>query len=245
MNKLLPQNFNLSGIVALLFLLMFCGMGLWCGWQVFTTIHATATSRDWVETPATLKSWSIETTTGTMTPRGISDRSSYIIAEYTYIYEGNEFVGKRVGFENFINDIGSSTRNRRLEILELASMKPENFKVFVNGENPAQAVIDRSLPTEALLSVSCFMLLCSLWLSILYGFLLRGLQYLLKTKLDQFQMSLTGILHGGIVIPIYAFSDKASWDASSYFMGLILLTIMLTGAYGLLKGIRKSRVTAP
>ncbi len=243
MNKLFPQSFNLSGIVALLFLLMFCGMGLWCGWQVFTTIHASAISRDWVETPATLKSWSIETTTGTMTPRGISDRSSFIIADYTYVYDGKEFIGNRVGFENFINDIGSSTRNRRLEILEMAGIRPESFKVFVNPDNPAQVVIDRSLPTEALLSVSCFMLLCSLWLSILYGFLLRGLQHLLKTKLEQFQMSLTGIIHGGIVIPIYAYSDKASWDASSYFMGLILLIVMLIGVYGLLKGIRKSRAT--
>ena len=179
-----------------------------------------------------------------MTPRGISDRSSYIVADYTYKFEGKEFSGKRVGFENFINDIGSSTRTRRLEILETAGISPETFKVFVNPENPAHAVIDRSLPTGALLSVSCFIVLCSLSLSILYGFLLKGLGCLLKTKLEQFQMPLTGILHGSVVVPIYAYSDRTSWDASSYFMALILLIVLGMGAYGFVKTIRKSLPSA-
>jgi hypothetical protein len=133
---------KLGGVLAcLLFAIPFGGVGAWATWAIGTTLMEAHRAQDWVKVRATVDQASLHEAGG-------SDGGTTYLAEgrYRYSYGGRQYTGTRLG----ISTVGGSDNiddwhqevNARLADAKAAG-RP--VTVWVNPEDPAQAVFDREL----------------------------------------------------------------------------------------------------
>ena len=121
-----------------LFALPFLGVGVWMLWSIGNAVHDVTRMSDWVQVDARLLS-------GGYTRHSGDDSDTYeAYAEYTYTVAGRSYVANRVSVSGGADNIGDYQQDIGSE-LSRAYSNGENILVWVNPDNPAEAVIDRGI----------------------------------------------------------------------------------------------------
>ena len=125
-------------ILATLFALPFAGVGTWMLWSVSSTLYDSWRMGDWVQVEATLMSGGYETHSG-------DDSYTYeAYAEYHYTYQGRRFTADRVGISSGADNIGKYQQEIGRN-LQRAHANGDAILVWVNPDDPSQAIIDRGV----------------------------------------------------------------------------------------------------
>jgi hypothetical protein len=128
-------------IFLLLFALPFFGVGVWMAWSTSSSIYSAWQMKQWLSVTATLTRAGVETHSG-------DDSDSYeAYAVYTYQVGATIYSGDRVSIGSGSDNIGDFQQNLGGR-LRNAMSRGEYITVYVNPEDPADAVIDRSLRWE-------------------------------------------------------------------------------------------------
>ena len=121
-----------------LFALPFAGVGVWMLWSIGATLADAWEMRDWVQVEAQLTDAGYETRSG-------DDSDTYeAYASYRYRFAGREFTGSRVGTAGGGDNIGDYQQDIGRS-LQSSHQRGEPILVYVNPDNPAEAIIDRSV----------------------------------------------------------------------------------------------------
>ena len=128
-------------VFLLLFALPFFGVGVWMAYSTASTVYDARQINQWLPVTATL------TRAGWETHSGDDSNTFEAFAEYTYQVDGTVYQGDRVSIGGGSDNIGDFQQDlgRRLQN---ALSRGEYITVFVNPEDPADAVADRSLRWE-------------------------------------------------------------------------------------------------
>jgi hypothetical protein len=121
-----------------IFALPFFGTGVWMAWSIGSAFVDTYQMRNWVPVEAQLIAGGYETHSG-------DDSYTYeAYAQYSYTVDGQRYVGNRVSIAGGADNVGDYQQEtgRRLSN---SLARGETITVFVNAQNPADAVIDRSV----------------------------------------------------------------------------------------------------
>ncbi|MEJ2128099.1 MAG: DUF3592 domain-containing protein [Woeseiaceae bacterium] len=125
-------------ILATLFALPFLGVGIWMGWSIGNAIYDTVRMSDWVRVEARLTRAGYETHSG-------DDSDTYeAYAEYTYLVEGRAYTGDRVSVSSGADNIGDYQQDIGRE-LSSAMSRGDHILVWVDPDDPAEAVVDRGI----------------------------------------------------------------------------------------------------
>jgi hypothetical protein len=125
-------------IFATLFALPFAGVGVWMLWSISSTLYDAWQMGDWVQVEARLIAGGYETNSG-------DDSDTYeAFAEYHYEFHGQRFTADRVGISSGGDNIGDYQQEIGNN-LRAAHARGESILVYVDPENPSQAVIDRGV----------------------------------------------------------------------------------------------------
>ena len=121
-----------------LFGLPFFAVGVWMTYAIGSDVYDTSRMDSWTAVRATL------TDAGVRSHRGDDSTTYEAYAAYTYVFDGREFRGDRVGLSGGADNIGSFQEDagRRLQAAMRAN---EPISVFVNPANPAESIIHREL----------------------------------------------------------------------------------------------------
>ena len=121
-----------------LFALLFFGVGVWMLWSISDGFIESFHMQSWVQVEAQLLRGGYDTHSG-------DDSNTYeAFAKYRYTYLGDSFVGTRVSLGSGADNIG----DYQVDIgrnLSSAHASGETILVFVDPDNPAEAVIDRGV----------------------------------------------------------------------------------------------------
>jgi hypothetical protein len=121
-----------------IFALPFFGVGVWMLWSVGNVFVDAFQMQDWVQVEARLLSG------GYTSHRGDDSYTYEAYARYTYDVQGQTFVADRVGLSGGADNIG----NYQQEIgnnLSRAHASGESILVYVDPNDPSQAIIDRGI----------------------------------------------------------------------------------------------------
>lgn len=142
----LNSSKNFKAGCAALFALPFFAGGLFCLWSL--TLRPTfdwVRSRSWQETEAVInKAW-LEESGGGSSRR----RSVHVAVEYRYRHHGTWHAGKRYSFVSGSTNIGVGGMNQVVRDLQ----PDKTVACWVNPADPREAVLDRSLPTQAVIGL--------------------------------------------------------------------------------------------
>ena len=117
-----------------LFALPFAAVGVWMAWSVGSTLHSAWQMSDWVTTEAHLTAGDYKTNSG--------DSDTYeAYAEYAYTWNGQTYTGSRVSIASGADNIGDYQQDFGRE-LQRAADSGQPVTVYVNTENPAEAILD-------------------------------------------------------------------------------------------------------
>ncbi|MBL0143338.1 MAG: DUF3592 domain-containing protein [Betaproteobacteria bacterium] len=135
--------------VCLVFGLPFGGVGVWATHSIVETLSAARSARDWVKVRATVDNAKLESGDGTYRAE----------AAYRYRFEGKDYTGTRLGISTLggsdnIDDWHEQIAGR----LEDARSAGIPITVWVNPDNPAEAVVDREIRWKELLFLAPFSL---------------------------------------------------------------------------------------
>ena len=120
-----------------LFALPFAAVGVWMTWSVGTTLYGASQMSDWPRTEAYLSSGGYESHSG--------DSDTYeAYAEYTYTWNGRSYSGNRVGISSGADNIGDYQQDTGRE-LQHAANNNRPVTVYVNPDNPSEAILDPSI----------------------------------------------------------------------------------------------------
>lgn len=125
-------------ILGTLFALPFFSVGVWMLWSIGSTFIEASQMASWVQVEARLSAAGYETHTG-------DDSDTHqAYATYTYTYQGQSYVGHRVSLTSSADNIGDYQQNtgRRLSH---ALARGETIFVYVDPDNPSNAIIDRGI----------------------------------------------------------------------------------------------------
>jgi len=121
-----------------IFALPFFGTGVWMLWAVSSTFVEAYQMQGWVQVEAQLSAGGYETHSG-------DDSYTYeAYAEYAYQYDGQTFIAKRVGITGGADNIGSYQQQQGNKLSQ-AHARGEPIRIYVNPEDPSQAIIDRGV----------------------------------------------------------------------------------------------------
>ena len=121
-----------------LFALPFFGVGVWMLWSISTAVYDTTRMSQWVQVDARLLSG------GYTRHQGDDSDTFEAYAEYTYTVGGKTYVANRVSVSEGADNIGDYQRDIGSE-LSRAHANGDSILVWVNPDNPAEAVIDRGI----------------------------------------------------------------------------------------------------
>jgi hypothetical protein len=125
-------------IFLFLFALPFFGVGVWMGYSIAANITDAWQMRQWVATDGTLLSAGYETHSG-------SDSNTYeAYAEFSYEFGGHRYTSTRVAIAGGADNIGDYQQDLG-RYLSGAKNRGETIIVFVDPDEPSEAIIDRSL----------------------------------------------------------------------------------------------------
>ncbi len=125
-------------ILVTLFALPFFAVGLWMLWSISSSFHDAWRMQDWVPVDAKLVRGGYETHSG-------DDSDTYeAFAEYSYTFEGQRFVGKRVSLSDGGDNIGDYQvdMGRRLQS---SAAGGGDIVIYVDPDEPQASIIDRNL----------------------------------------------------------------------------------------------------
>lgn len=125
-------------IFGTLFALPFCSVGVWMLWSIGGTFYDAWQTSDWSPTDARL------TTAGYETHRGNDSNTYKAYARYTYNYFGQTFTGDRVSLSSGGDNIGDYQQNLGSR-LSAAMARGDTITVWINPDNPAESIVDRSI----------------------------------------------------------------------------------------------------
>lgn len=223
-----------AALFCLLFAVAFGAVGVFATWMIATTIHDGVRAEDWVRTRATVEA---------LDGNGV---------RYRYSFQGREFTGTRIG----TSPLGGSDniddwQPRMHDHLAAAKSGGKPILVFVNPENPAEALVDREIRWKLLVFMLPFMLAFGgVGVGALYALvhLLRGKGDKPRTA-DQ-RLAVASDARGGLVgLWIFAFF----WNAISFpiaalfipemvesgeWLGLFVVVFPLAGVFMLWAAIR-------
>ncbi len=124
-------------ILLTLFALPFAAVGVWMTWSVGSTLYSAWQMSDWVATEAHVSRGGFETHTG--------DTDTFeAVAEYTYRWNGQTYTGNRVAITSGADNLGDYQQDTGRE-LQRAANDGRPVTVYVNPDNPADAVLDRNI----------------------------------------------------------------------------------------------------
>ncbi|MDH5215264.1 MAG: DUF3592 domain-containing protein [Gammaproteobacteria bacterium] len=135
---------------SLLFALPFFGVGVWAAWSIGSNVVDAWRLQDWTPVEATLIRAGYETHSG-------DDSNTYrAYATYRYFYDGRQYENDRVAIAGGSDNIGDFQQDtgRRLQV---AMSRGDKVTAYVNPENPAEALLDRSMRWGLLGFKSIFM----------------------------------------------------------------------------------------
>ncbi len=121
-----------------IFALPFFGTGVWMLWSVSNVFIDAFEMQDWVQVEARLLSG------GYTSHRGDDSYTYEAYARYTYDVQGQTFVADRVGLSSGSDNIGSYQQQIGNN-LGGAHSRGESILVYVNPNDPSQAIIDRGV----------------------------------------------------------------------------------------------------
>ena len=140
-----------SKIFMALFALPFFGVGVWMGWSIGSAVYDTVRMNGWVQVEARLLD-------GGYTRHNGDDADTFeAYARYTYVFGGNTYTGDRVSVSGGSDNIGDYQQDIGRE-LSSALSSGNNIMVWVNPNDPAEAVIDRGIRWELMGFKSIFLL---------------------------------------------------------------------------------------
>jgi len=125
-------------VILFLFALPFFGVGVWMGYAIGSHLLDARDMGSWQPVQATLTSAGYDTHSG-------DDSTTYeAYARYTYTFDNRNYEHDRVSIAGGADNIGDHHQNlgRRLST---AMGRGEKITVYVDPENPADAIIDREL----------------------------------------------------------------------------------------------------
>ncbi|MBX7257431.1 MAG: DUF3592 domain-containing protein [Candidatus Hydrogenedentes bacterium] len=137
-----------AGCLAL-FGLPFAGVGVVMAWVMLSTVVTWQSMRSWVEVPAKIEAAELEEDSG-------SDSTTYrCTARYSYEYGGRGFIGTRVAIGSGSDNIGSYQQDVYSKLVQYRD-SGQDFRCFVNPNEPSEAILFRDLRWGMLLFHSVF-----------------------------------------------------------------------------------------
>ncbi len=129
-----------ASLFALVFAIPFGGGGAFAGWIIAGMVGENHKSADWVVVKATVQSAELRSN------RGRKSTTYEAAGSYRYQFGGQEYTGTQLGLSSLggADNIGDWQEDMA-GFLKEAMEKRQPISVYVNPENPAQAVIDRDL----------------------------------------------------------------------------------------------------
>ncbi len=125
-------------IFLFLFALPFFGVGVWMGYSIAANLTDAWQMKEWVPVQAKLQRAGYDTNSG-------DDSNTYeAFAEYSYEYGGELYINDRVGIAGGSDNIGEYQRDMGSYLSGLRN-RGESVTVYVDPDNPADSVIDRSV----------------------------------------------------------------------------------------------------
>jgi hypothetical protein len=121
-----------------LFALPFAAVGAFMAWSVGNTLISASEMQDWVPVEARLTSGGYKTHSG-------DDSDTYeAYATYTWNRNGQTYSGSRVGIDSGADNIGDYQQDWGWELSD-AYNSGRPITIYVNPDDPSDAVIDRSI----------------------------------------------------------------------------------------------------
>jgi len=125
-------------IFSLLFALPFFGVGVWMAYSISGNLIDATKMRQWEPTQATLQRAGYESHSG-------DDAYTYeAYAQYTYDFGGQRYTGTRVAISGGADNIGDYQTDLGNRLSQTMS-RGDTVTVYVNPDDPAMAIIDRSV----------------------------------------------------------------------------------------------------
>jgi hypothetical protein len=138
-----------AAFLCLVFAIPFGGVGVYASWAIGSTLTEAWRARDWVKVRATVGEATLHSGGDTFRAEGT----------YRYTFEGREYTGNRLGLSKLggadnIDDWHQEVSDRLRQARE--SRKP--VSVWVNPDNPTDAVYDREIRWSEVLFLTPFAL---------------------------------------------------------------------------------------
>lgn len=140
-------------IMAFIFVGVFASAAFYLYYTLVISIYNTERASQWVATPAKVLEYDLAVSSSSMHNK-TSSRTSRVTAKYTYTYSGQEYTGTVVDFT--ADHADNFAQERRAD--QMRMLAEGDITVYVNPENPDEAVVDRSLPAEKSLFTIVFLL---------------------------------------------------------------------------------------
>ncbi len=146
--KIIAAPFTL---LIVLMILAFPGVAIFMAYLTVSMVVTWQKAKGWVETPATITRLDLEVDHD-------DDSTTYrVVCNYSYVYNGVTYQSDRVGLTGGSDNIGSwqqDTYNHLKQHQDAIESDP--IVCWVNPDNPAEAVLDRTLRTGMLLFYMAF-----------------------------------------------------------------------------------------
>jgi hypothetical protein len=139
-------------LACLLFAVPFGGVGVFASWAIGSTVHASWKARGWVPVPATVETASLHTSSD-------SDGGDTYRADgsFRYAWEGRSFTGTQLGISAMGGSDNFDSWHQEVSSQLVAAREAGRpVTVWVNPENPAEAVYDRGIRWAQLLFLTPF-----------------------------------------------------------------------------------------
>lgn len=201
-------------LFAYIFIGVFSAAAIYMTYMVIGALADTSRARGWTQVEGTLVEQKLDVMEKTFRSAGdISAPSQRLTATYTYHFEGQPYQGSNVDFsEGHADNFSADRKAHQQQLLDATPLI-----VHVNPLNPAESVIDPSLPAERVLFCTFFLLFpCGFAVYVMIGTLLLPFK-----RWRKLTSPLSGIFHGGMAFWLLVFHHE-----SYGIKGLTLLTLM-------------------
>lgn len=214
-------------VIAYLFFSAFGAAAIFMTYAVIDALIDTNRAKNWIQVEGKLIEQRLDVTEKTFkSVNDFSAPSKRLTASYTYTVDENSFTGDQVDFSDGHADNFSSDRKEAQQKL----LAQEPLIVYVNPENPAESVIDPSLPAEQVLFFTCFLLFpCGFAVMVIIGTLMLPFK-----RWRKLTTPLCGIFHGGMAFWVLIF-HHASYGFLGNGLLLLMSGLLFAGLYYLVR----------
>lgn len=180
------------------------------------TYYLHATTANWQQVPAQVMSWDLKHV------RSGKSTQTKLIIQYRYQFNGQTYQGDRPDFSMGADNFSGVRRSR-----QISDIQANQLKVFVDPQNPAESVMDRSLPIQQVAFVIFFLFFpCGLGTAFGWGLFLQAISRVTALNTDRWYMPGLGLLHGLPALYPLIFATR---ELSS---GSIVVLLLFTAIFG-------------